>query len=156
MINETNQLKLSNDVISQAYILHLIWMKFGMEVLEKFGKIGSCPAPARLLPCSFVPALFGQRSRRRRCPIEQRGNFRLNERTSERMNERPSVRMSVPSPQTPAPPFPRLCSLGWSWKPDFRNGHGDTNSQLQLASSISLNIKIGQNSSKLVRIEQSR
>ena len=49
---------------------------------------------------------FGQRTRRGRCPIEQRGEFsvRPSVRTNERTSERTSVRTS---PEGPAPPGPQ-------------------------------------------------
>ena len=45
------------------------------------------------------PSLFGQRTRKGRCPIEHRGEF-PSVRPSERTSERPSVR----GPEGPAPP----------------------------------------------------
>ena len=124
LTNENNQLKLSNDVISQAYILHLIWMKFGMEVLEKFGKIGSCPAPALLLcSCPLWAAIPKETMSYR-----TEGEFpseRTNERTNERTSIRPNVRPVPPDPSSPLPPlmFIRLkleARLSkWAWRHKF-------------------------------------
>ena len=56
--------------------------------------------------------VFGQRTRRGRCPIEQRGEFsvrpnvRPSERTNERTNERPSGPLRVQPPPPPQPLSP--------------------------------------------------
>ena len=49
----------------------------------------------------FFLLLFGQRTRRGRCPIGQRGEFSV--RPSERTSERTSVRMSLEGPAPPGP-----------------------------------------------------
>ena len=54
----------------------------------------------------FLHSLFGQRTRRGRCPIAQRGEFsvRPSERTSERTNVRPVGPLRVqPPPPDPSP-----------------------------------------------------
>ena len=68
------------------------------------------PPSSHIIQFAGKPA-FGQRTRRGRCPIGQRGEFSVHpsERTSERTNERTSVRTS---PEGPAPPpDPSLSAL---------------------------------------------
>ena len=62
--------------------------------------------PWQVLSVFFSLSLFGQRTRRGRCPIGQRGEFSVRPyvRTNERANERPSGRpLRVQPPPDPSP-----------------------------------------------------
>ena len=74
--------------------------------------VALCPSPCErwgLALTLLAPCLFGQRTRRGRCPIGQRGEFsvRPSERTSERTNVRPVGPLRVQPPPLPRTPAPR-------------------------------------------------
>ena len=80
--------------------------------LEIFSLIGATVSCTRYFWSFYT--LFGQRTRREQCPIEQNGEFsvRPSERPSKLPNKHPSSPLRVQPPPTPAQPLNPLQAPG--------------------------------------------